>query len=91
MNQKSNEKPDHPKTYFFFVGQEKYETDQESVTGAYVKSRVPNFPEGHGLQLDGQGNDPDRLIRDDEVVSLSLGHGEGGPRRFTIVPPANFG
>jgi len=90
MSNANGKKPEPPK-YFYFVGHDKYDTDQESVTGAYVKSRVPNFPEGAGLQLDGIGDEPDILISDDTVVPLDLGHGEGGPRRFTIVPPANFG
>lgn len=80
----------HPKTYFFFVGDDKYETDQEIVTGAYVKSRVANLPSGSGLELDGQGNDPDVSFADADTVSLDIGHGHG-PRRFTVVPPASFG
>ena len=80
-----------PKVYFFFVGDDRYETELESVTGAYVKSRIPNLPAGSGLQLDGQGNDPDLPFGDNDSVSLEIGHGSGGPRRFTVVPPANFG
>ena len=26
-----------------------------------------------------------------DSVSLEIGHGNGGPRRFTVVPPATFG
>lgn len=79
-----------PEKFFFFVGNDKYETDMEEVTGAYVKSRIPNFPAGAGLELDGEGNDPDMPFSDTDKVSLKLGHGQG-PRRFTIVPQANFG
>ncbi len=78
------------KDYFFFVGEEKFDTELATVTGAYVKSRVPNLPAGSGLQLDGQGNDPDLPFGDSDSVSLELGHGQG-PGRFTVVPPANFG
>lgn len=78
------------KTYFFFVGEDKYETDLSSVTGAYVKSRITNLPAGSGLQLDGEGNEPDVVFADDSTVSLEIGHGHG-PRRFTVVPPASFG
>lgn len=85
------EKPKHPKKYFFFVGDDKYETDMEMVTGAYVKSRIPNLPAGSGLQIDGQGNDPDVPFGDTDSISLEIGHGQGGPRRFTVVPPATFG
>ena len=84
-------KPDKLKNdYFFFVGEERYETELETVTGAYVKSRIPSLPPGSGLQLDGQGNDPDLPFGDNDSVSLQIGHGHG-PRRFTVVPPANFG
>lgn len=79
-----------PKTYFYFVGDDKYETELETVTGAYVKSRIANLPPGSGLQLDGVGNDPDVPFGDNDSVSLDVGHGQG-PRRFTVVPPANFG
>jgi hypothetical protein len=84
-------KDDKPaKTYFFFVGTTKYETEQSVVSGAYVKSRIVNLPEGSGLELEGHGNDVDKPFSDTDTVSLELGHGEG-PRRFNIVPPANFG
>jgi hypothetical protein len=76
--------------FFFFVGETKYETDLEVVTGAYVKSRIPNLPPGSGLQLDGEGHDPDVPFGDTDSVSLKVGHGHG-PRRFTVVPPASFG
>ena len=81
---------DKPKKFFFFVNDDKIETDQEVVTGAYVKSRLPNLPPGTGLELEGQGHDPNRPIGDGDSISLALGHGEG-PKRFTTVPPANFG
>jgi len=79
-----------PKTYFFFVGEEKYETELPVVTGAYVKSRIANLPAGATLQLDGEGNEIDKPFGDNDEVSLELGHGHG-PRRFTVVPPATFG
>lgn len=86
MNQEVN-KP--PKIYKFFVGQQKYETDQAQLTGAQIKAYVPNVEPGTKLSLEGHGNEPDRIIADDELVSLDERH--GGPRRFTLVPPANFG
>jgi hypothetical protein len=81
---------EHNKQYFFFVGNDRIETELEVVTGAYVKSRIPNLPPGSGLQLDGDGNDPDKPFGDSDSISLKVGHGHG-PRRFTVVPPANFG
>lgn len=80
-----------PKTYFFFVGDDKYETELETVTGAYIKARVPNLPAGSALSLEGHGNDPDLLFGDNDQVTLELGHEHGGPRHFTVVPPATFG
>lgn len=79
-----------PKTYFFFVGSTKYETELLVVSGAYIKSRIVDFPDKGGLELEGQGNDVNRVLGDTDTVSLELGHGEG-PHRFNIVPPANFG
>lgn len=85
MNQAVNKS----KTYKFFVGNEKYETDQAQLTGAQIKAYVPDVAPGTKLSLEGHGHDPDRIIADDELVSLAEQH--GGPHRFTLVPPANFG
>lgn len=85
-----NEKHDpKPKNYKFFVGTEKFETDQPALTGAQIKAYVANVPPGTKLSLEGHGNDPDQIIADDQLVPLDEQH--GGPRRFTLVPPANFG
>lgn len=78
------------KKYFFFVNDEKFETDDEVVTGAYIKSRIANLPPGSGLEMEGQGSDPNKVIGDGDSVSLKPGRGQG-PLRFTTVPPANFG
>ena len=86
MNEKHDDKP---KTYKFFVGNDKFETDQAALTGAQIKAYVAGVPPGTKLSLEGHGNDPDVIIADDETVSLDEPH--GGPRRFTLVPPANFG
>jgi hypothetical protein len=75
--------------YSFFVGTQKHETDQEQLKGAQIKAYVPDVPPGTKLSLEGHGNEPDRIIADDELVTLDERH--GGPRRFTLVPPANFG
>ena len=80
----------HKKVYFFFVGNTKYETDLAVVSGAYVKSRINDFPPQGGLELEGDGNDPDKPFGDSDTVSLELGHGQG-PRHFNIAPPASFG
>ncbi len=79
---------DKPKTYTFFVNGTKYETNQSSLTGLQIKARVADWDQSHDLVLEGHGNDPDRVIRDDEVVELKKEH---GPLRFSSVPKANFG
>jgi hypothetical protein len=77
-----------PKKYEFFVNGTKYETDQSQLTGLQIKARVPDWDASHDLVLEGHGNEPDQIIRDDEMVSLETDH---GPRHFSSVPKANFG
>ena len=76
------------KAYTFFVNGKPYETDKKKLTGAQIKSMVPDWDPQHDLSLEGEGDDPDRIIADDEVVSLAPKH---GVRRFSSVPKANFG
>jgi hypothetical protein len=78
----------HPEIYEYFVNLDRYETDQEVLSGAQIKTRIPNLEPGTQLSLEGHGKDPDRIIGDDEKVNLDTGH---GPARFTLVPPATFG
>ncbi|BBO08108.1 MULTISPECIES: multiubiquitin domain-containing protein [Bradyrhizobium] len=78
----------HQETYFFFVGGKKYETDQPALTGLQIKARVADWDSSHDLVLEGHGNDPDRIIGDDERVSLDK---DKGPLRFSSAPKANFG
>ena len=77
-----------PKKYFYFVGNDKYESDLPALTGAQIKARIPNLDPTLQLSLEGHGNEPDRIIADNETVSLEK---DQGPPRFTLVPPANFG
>jgi hypothetical protein len=74
--------------YTFFVQGKKYETDQPSLTGLQIKARVTDWDQSHDLVLEGHGNDPDRIIADDEVVPLEK---DKGPLRFSSAPKANFG
>ena len=74
--------------FFYFVDDVKYETDQETVTGALIKAKIPNFDSSYSLFLEPKGNDPDQLITDEMKVSLQKDH---GPLRFHTVPPAAFG
>jgi hypothetical protein len=78
---------EHADRFFFFVDNVRFETDQHFLTGAQIKAKVPDWPAGYGLMLEGHGHEPDRLISDDEWVDLA----EHAPRRFTRVPPATFG
>jgi len=86
---KKDEKPNKPKEdFFYFVDGEKFESTEASTTGAIIKSRLPEAKRGFALFLEGQGNDPDRLITDSESILLEK---EKGPKRFYTVPPATFG
>jgi hypothetical protein len=74
--------------YTFFVSGKKYETDQPALTGLQIKARVADWDQSHDLVLEGHGTDPDRIIADDESVSLAK---DKGPLRFSSAPKANFG
>jgi hypothetical protein len=75
--------------YHFFVDATKYETDQETLTGAQIKAMVPGFNPTYQLYLEGHDDAPDKLISDGEAISLDpAGH---GIRKFYSVPPATFG
>lgn len=75
-------------TYTFFVNGKLYETEKKKQTGAQIKAMVPDWDPQHDLALEGEGDEPDRMIADDEIVSLDPKH---GVRRFSSVPKANFG
>ncbi len=75
-------------TYTFFVDGKPYETDKKKLTGAQIKAMVPDWNPTHDLALEGEGDDPDRIIPDHETISLDTKH---GVRRFSSVPKANFG
>jgi hypothetical protein len=77
-----------PKTYLFFVNGQKFETDQPALTAAQIKRHVSGVEQGDKLSLEGRGDEPDRILADDELVPLAKDH---GPLRFTIVPSASFG
>jgi hypothetical protein len=79
------ERPKHE--YAYFVDGVKYETQHAVLTGAQIKAAIPNFDPSYALYLEEPGDHPDRLIKDDDSVSLS----KEEPRRFYLVPPATFG
>lgn len=75
------------KGYHFFVNGQRYETEEAKLTGLQIKARVANWDASHDLVLEGHGDDPDRVIADDEEVMLDV----KPARRFSSVPKANFG
>ncbi|PZP08144.1 MAG: hypothetical protein DI607_13270 [Sphingomonas hengshuiensis] len=75
-------------SYFFFVNGQRYETDKKKLTGVQIKAMVSGWDETHDLALEGHGDEPDRMIGDEESISLDPKH---GVRRFSSVPKANFG
>lgn len=79
---------ERPATYAFFVNGKKYETERRKLTGQQIKAMVANWDPAHDLVLEGHGDDPDRVIGDEEVVDLKTEHGH---HRFSSVPKANFG
>lgn len=71
----------------FFVDNNKYESEQETLLGSQIKA-LAGTDASFGLVLEGHGQDPDRQIGDDDSVSLTK---DQGPLRFFTVPPATFG
>jgi len=83
------EAAEHPvEKYFYFVDGVKYESEEEVLTGAQIKARIPNFDNALILMLEGEGKEPDSIVTDDRSISFAKGH---GPRRFFTTPPATFG
>lgn len=85
--------PDAKKIFFFYIA-EKIETDRPSLTGMQIKetikAQIESFDISHNLILEGQGTEEDRVIGDQEAVTLEHGHGEG-PKHFYSKPQTNFG
>jgi hypothetical protein len=79
---------------FFLYSDERIEVERSPLTGseikAAIKSHVASLDLSHDLILEGQGNEADRVVKDDETVDLTHGHGEA-PKRFFTRPPTNFG
>lgn len=74
--------------FHFFVGTQKFDTNDRYLTGAAIKQLAGANP-ADGLLLEGHGNNPDTLIKDADKVDLSPEN--GGVKRFRLEPPANFG
>lgn len=76
-------------TYSYFVDNTKYDSVEQSLTGAQIKARIAGFNPTYALYEEGHGKEKDILIKDDTTVDLEKT--EGGPKRFITVPPATFG
>jgi hypothetical protein len=79
---------DQHEKFIYFVDNVKYESEQSPLTGAQIKAAIPNFDRTYSLFLEEPGDEPDKLINDNDSVSLEKEH---GPRRLYTVPPATFG
>ena len=81
------------KTFFFYVGQ-RIVSKLDVATGAEIKAMikavVSAFDPTHILVLEGHGREEDRVIGDNDTVSLVVGHGHE-PKHFFSKPPTNFG
>lgn len=75
-------------TYAFLVNGKRYETEHKKLTGAQIKAMVPGWDATHDLSLEGHGDEADRIVLDEESISLEPKH---GIRHFSSVPKANFG
>lgn len=84
---------EEPKAFFFYIAQ-KIISNLDVATGAQIKAMikaaVPSFDPTHTLVLEGHGREQDRIINDNDEVSLVVGHGEK-PKDFYSKPPTNFG
>ena len=76
------------KKYSYFVDDQKYDTDEPTITGALIKAKIPNFQAGYVLVLEGHGHEDDTPVTDTTVIDLASAHGH--PHLF-LKPPANFG
>lgn len=79
--------PDRPR-WSFYVNGTLYRSDSKKLTAAQIKAMVPGWDPTHDLALEGEGEDPDRIVSDEETIDL---HPKHGVRRFSSVPKANFG
>jgi hypothetical protein len=85
---RTQKRPPKPTHYVYFVDNVEYQTEHESLTGAQITSKVPNWNPANSLVLEGEGSDPDEVIR---LTATVVFKGRKTPARFIIVPPATFG
>jgi len=93
VNEDEHRHREESKAFFFYVGQ-KIVSKLDVATGAeikaMIKAAVPAFDPTHILVLEGHGREEDRVIGDNDKVSLVVGHGHE-PKHFFSKPPTNFG
>lgn len=87
-NASGPEKAEGPKQPFYFVDGKRYESEHTTLTGLQIKTRIPDFDTTFDLFQESKGDEPDRLVRDNDTITLSF---DKGPVRFYTVPPATFG
>jgi len=73
--------------YHYSVDGQKFDSDVPSITGAEIRTKLSPDKRNYALYLEGQGNEPDRLIKDDTSVALE----KHQQHRLYTVPPASFG
>jgi hypothetical protein len=73
--------------FVLFVGAERFVTPHEHLTGTQIKAMVPGWLAEDGLELEGEGHEPNRLISDHETVHFYKDRAS----HFIKVPPATFG
>jgi multiubiquitin len=76
---------EHEKKFHFFVDGTRFDTDEESITGAEIK-RLAGIDPTYQVFLEEEGDTPDKQISDAEAVNLG-----GRIKHFFAVPPATFG
>jgi hypothetical protein len=87
--EEENEKARHK--FAYYVDGDKYESVEQTVTGAIIKSRLPEAKRGYALWEEGREGKADRLINDDTTITFEQPTDDRSPKRFFTVPPATFG
>ena len=74
----------HPAQFQILIDSQHFTVTQTSMTGAQLKALAGRDPQ-YQLFLEEHGNNPDRLIGENESVAMRNG------LHFYTVPPASFG
>lgn len=85
---RTKECPPSPPDYIYYVDDVEYTTHEESLTGAQIIARVPDWNPANALVLEGEGSERDEVIPPTASVVFK---GRKSPARFIAVPPATFG